>query len=177
MPIASVEYSSPEHLLGHPTDTRSDVYGLGVVAYELLTCHVPFTLDRERLYTLVVQMLTERPRLPSAVAPQPLSPEIDAIILRALASDPAARYPTPGVFADALAVPAEFTADVLLPLPNLAAAPPAPAEAPAGLDIFPTQHVSPAEAVTPDIASITTAPVAGPVHNSTRRRFLKLCRH
>jgi serine/threonine-protein kinase len=176
MPIASIEYSSPEHLLGHPTDPCSDVFGLGVVAYELLTCHVPFTLDRERLYTLVVQMLTERPRLPSAVAPQPLSPEIDAVILRALASDPAARYPTPGAFADALAVPAEFTADVLLPLPNIAAAPPAPAEAPAGLDIFPTQHVSPAEALIPDIAEVDTEPLAKR-QRRRERRFLKLRRH
>ncbi|HKB49494.1 MAG TPA: serine/threonine-protein kinase [Ktedonobacterales bacterium] len=172
MPIASVEYSSPEHLLGRAIDTRTDVYGLGVVAYELLTCHVPFTLDRERLYTLLLRLLTEHPRPPSALAPLPA--EVDDVILHALASDPAARYSSPGAFADALAALAGLTSGTLLPI-SMAR----PAEAPAGADIFPDQHqhVPALGAGILDISSVATAPVAGPVaYHRTRRRFLKLRR-
>ncbi len=174
MPIASVEYSSPEHLLGRATDTRTDVYGLGVVAYELLTCHVPFALDRERMYTLLLRLLTERPRPPSALAPLPLPAEVDGVILHALASDPAARYPTPGAFADALAALAGLTSDALLPIGVTR-----PSEALAGADIFPDrhQHMPALGTAIPDITSIATAPVAGPAaHHRTRRRFLNLRR-
>jgi hypothetical protein len=99
---------------------------------------------------------------------------VDGIILRALASDPAARYTTPGAFADALAALAGLTTDALLPIGVKRAA-----EAPAGADIFPDQHlhVPTLAAGILDIASIATAPVAGPVaHHRTRRRFLKLRR-
>jgi serine/threonine-protein kinase len=102
MPIASIEYSSPEHLLGRPTDARSDEYALAVVAYEMLTRYVPFALDPERMYTMLVRMLTERPIPPSRLAPEPLPPEVDVVLLKALSSDPNLRYPAPGAFAEDL---------------------------------------------------------------------------
>lgn len=93
-PIASVEYSAAEHMLGRPVDERTDVYGLGVVVYEMLTGKVPFALDNERIYTLVVRMLTERPIPPSTLAPMPLPIGFDSILLRALDAEPKRRFGT-----------------------------------------------------------------------------------
>lgn len=93
-PIASVEYSAAEHMLGRPVDERTDVYGLGVVIYEMLTGRVPFALDNERIYSLVVRMLTERPIPPSTLAPAPLPIGFDTIVLRALDSEPKRRFAT-----------------------------------------------------------------------------------
>lgn len=93
-PIASVEYSAAEHMLGRPVDERTDVYGLGVVIYEMLTGRVPFALDNERIYSLVVRMLTERPIPPSTLAPSPLPIGFDTILLRALDSEPKRRFAT-----------------------------------------------------------------------------------
>ena len=102
-PMASVEYSSPEHLLGRPMDERTDVYGLAVVVYEMLTNHVPFTLVNDELYKLLMQMLTERPPAASSVAPQPLPAGVDGVIGRALDRDPAQRFATASAFYQALA--------------------------------------------------------------------------
>jgi serine/threonine protein kinase len=101
-PIASVEYSAPEHLLGRPTDARADVYGLGVVVFEMLTSCVPFPLDDDRVYTTVVRMLTERPRHPSTLAPHAMPLGLDEVVLRALESDPRRRYSSAGAFSAAL---------------------------------------------------------------------------
>lgn len=102
MPIASIEYSSPEHLLGRPADARADVFGLAVVVYEMLTAHVPFPLYQDRMYTTLLRMLTERPTPPSALCPEQLPTEVDAVILRALASEPAKRFDGAQAFGDAL---------------------------------------------------------------------------
>lgn len=102
-PIASVEYSAPEHLLGRPTDARTDVYGLGVVVFEMLTECVPYPMDGDRIYTTVVRVLTERPRPPSTLAPHPLPAGTDDVVLAALASDPRKRHPSAGAFSAALA--------------------------------------------------------------------------
>ena len=106
MPIASVEYSAPEHLLGRQADGRTDVFGLAVVVYEMLTAHVPFPLYQDRMYTTLLRMLTERPTPPSALCPERLSPHVDEAILRALSSDPEKRFPTLGEFSDALTLAA-----------------------------------------------------------------------
>lgn len=106
MPIASVEYSAPEHLLGRPADGRTDVFGLSVVVYEMLTAHVPFPLYQDRMYTTLLRMLTERPTPPSALCPERLEPEVDQAILRALASDPEKRFASAGIFSEALTVAA-----------------------------------------------------------------------
>ena len=102
LPIASLGYSAPEHLLGRPMDARADVYGLAVIAYELLAGRLPFPPDGDRVYTTVVRMLTERPLPPSTIAPYDLPPAVDNPIMRALAADPERRFATAGQFSDAL---------------------------------------------------------------------------
>lgn len=73
---------NPEH------GARTDVYALGVVAFELLTGQMPY--DGNNLYTLVQNLATKPPKVPSAANPR-LSAAFDAPLLRALAKDPAER--------------------------------------------------------------------------------------
>ena len=163
LPIASIEYSAPEHLLGRPLDGRADVYGLAVVIYELVTGKVPFPLD-PGVYTTVVRMLTERPTPPSRLVPYAVSPEVDAVILRGLDPKPENRFATAGELVAALAR-AATTAPLDL-LPEASAAPSAtPAwpvtatrpEPPAPLPTFPAAApVSPA--VSPTASPPTSAP-------------------
>lgn len=163
-PIASVEYSAPEHLLGRETDARSDVFGLGVVVYEMLTCHVPFPVDYDRLYTTIVKMLTERPTPPSRLSPNPLPPSADDVVLSALESDPRRRFYSAGAFAEALVRAAHAATSGPLPGPGTSG--PLPEMRTSGPLPAPVYQQPPAP----------PAPVGRPVHvtpsgTSTRRPF------
>jgi serine/threonine-protein kinase len=100
-------HPAPEQVAGQPIDERADVYGLGAVLYQMLTGHAP----RGRLV---------RPgRLGIRV-----SDDIEAIVSRALASDPADRFPTAAAMADALSVAAPVRESRFSPLPALFVAAP-----------------------------------------------------
>lgn len=92
-PEGTPEYLSPEQVLGNPGDERSDLYGWGVVIYELLTGLVPFT-GATPLAALEAH-LTGR-----AVPPRALRPDtpagLDAVIRRALRRSPEERHPDAG---------------------------------------------------------------------------------
>ena len=82
-------YLPPEALRGEETDWRGDVYALGVVAYQIATGVRPF---REPTPEKMRQAILERkPDPPSTINPK-VAPELDRIILRCLAKDPAQRY-------------------------------------------------------------------------------------
>jgi serine/threonine-protein kinase len=83
-------YMSPEQARGKDVDHRSDIYSLGVIAFELFAGAQPFVHDTAM--DLVVAHLHEPPRVPSAVRPG-LAPAIDALVLQMLAK-PAAARPT-----------------------------------------------------------------------------------
>ena len=82
--LGTLEYMSPEQLMGKQLDGRSDVYGLGVVAYELMTGQLPFP-DATGPAQLIAAQLKKVPRMPSRVNPSvQIPPEVDALILRML---------------------------------------------------------------------------------------------
>jgi serine/threonine-protein kinase len=98
MVMGTPAYMAPEQLTGQPPDTRSDIYSLGVVLYQLLTGHAPFTGDTT---AVISGHLTREPPPPREQVPD-LPPALDAVVLQALAKQPEHRFRSAGVFAQAL---------------------------------------------------------------------------
>ncbi|MGB2873917.1 MAG: Stk1 family PASTA domain-containing Ser/Thr kinase [Gaiellaceae bacterium] len=89
--IGTAQYLSPEQARGSPVDQTSDLYSVGVVLYELLTGQVPFTGDTP--LEIAMKHLSEVPKPPSELRPE-VPHDLDLVVLRALAKDPADRYST-----------------------------------------------------------------------------------
>jgi beta-lactam-binding protein with PASTA domain/predicted Ser/Thr protein kinase len=87
--IGTAQYLSPEQAQGSPVDQTSDVYSVGVVLFEMLTGQVPFTGDTP--LEIAMKHLSEVPRPPSELRPD-VPHDLDLVVLRALAKDPADRY-------------------------------------------------------------------------------------
>ncbi|MEO6953964.1 MAG: serine/threonine-protein kinase [Polyangia bacterium] len=99
--IGTPTYMSPEQCEGRGLiDSRSDVYSLGVVLYELLTGRVPF--PGEGFGEILVAHLTKEPELPSTLNPA-IPPELEAIVMHAIEKDRARRFQTMEEFGAALA--------------------------------------------------------------------------
>ncbi|HEY8491541.1 MAG TPA: protein kinase [Dehalococcoidia bacterium] len=92
-------YLAPEQVEGARLDGRTDVYALGLVLYELLTGTLPFQADN--VAALATQRLVRDP-VPLRQRNPALSPELEAIVMTALARDVNQRFPTAGEFAAAL---------------------------------------------------------------------------
>jgi serine/threonine-protein kinase len=109
--MGTAQYLSPEQAQGHAVSASSDIYAVGIVLYELLTGVVPF--DGETAVTIALKQVSATPPPPSTVvahapgapgtgpagvggpppgSPDAIPPELDAIVLRALAKDPAERF-------------------------------------------------------------------------------------
>jgi serine/threonine-protein kinase len=87
--MGTAQYLSPEQAQGYSVSAASDLYSIGVILYELLTGVVPF--EGETAVAVAFKQVSAEPRPPSELNPAiPLS--LDAVVLRALAKDPAARY-------------------------------------------------------------------------------------
>jgi len=97
--MGSVHYFSPEQARGEPATVASDIYSLGIVLYEALTGQRPFSGDGAAAVALA--RLTTTPPRPSALRPG-VPPELDSIVLRAMALDPGQRFPTAVAMAGAL---------------------------------------------------------------------------
>ena len=97
--LGTLAYAAPEQLSNGPVDARTDVYALGVIAYEMLAGRRPF--DAQNGLTLVQQTMTEPPAHPGSHRAG-LSPAIDAVVLRAIEKDPAARWKSVSDFVRAL---------------------------------------------------------------------------
>ncbi len=117
--MGTAQYLSPEQAQGHAVSAASDIYAVGIVLYELLTGTVPF--DGETAVTIALKQVSAVPLPPSAVlssayarspgavstgAPAParaaIPPELDAVVLRALAKNPAERFTDADEFIAAL---------------------------------------------------------------------------
>ncbi len=89
--IGTAQYLSPEQARGEPVDARSDVYSLGCVLYEIVTGEPPFVGDSP--VAVAYQHVREDP-IPPSQKHAGISPELDAVILKALAKNPDNRYQT-----------------------------------------------------------------------------------
>ena len=87
--VGSAPYLSPEQLRGEVGDARSDIYALGVVLFQMLTGRLPFEADTAM--AMAFKHLEEQPRPPAELEPG-IPEALDAVVLRALAKDPADRF-------------------------------------------------------------------------------------
>ncbi len=87
--MGTAQYLSPEQARGAPVTAASDLYSAGVVLYEMLTGKTPFTGDTP--IEIAMKHLNELPHPPSELRDD-IPPELDLIVLRALAKDPHERY-------------------------------------------------------------------------------------
>jgi len=114
-------YMSPEQARGDPTDSRTDIYSLGIVLYELLAGRVPFEADSTM--GVLMKQISEPP------APIPgLHPAVQQVIDRALAKLPADRFQTPLELARALEAALQKITDspTIMPSASMQARDPAP---------------------------------------------------
>lgn len=140
--MGTPQYLSPEQARGETATPASDVYGLGVVAFECLTGHRPFEKESP-VATALAHLHDPVPPLPDSVPA-----DLAAVVGRALAKVPAERYPDASAFAAALRGTGEATTQVV-PLPMTPAA-----DAPA-------TQVLPATGVLPLAGAAAAAGAAG----------------
>ena len=94
-----LEYMSPEQAMAGPLDAKTDIYSAGVVLYEMVTGQVPFAGKSE--LDLLRSHISAAPKPPMEINPL-VSPDLNRIILTALAKNPADRFQTAAEFRAAL---------------------------------------------------------------------------
>jgi serine/threonine protein kinase len=109
--LGTPSYSSPEQVESKPLDGRSDLYSLGVVAYELFTGKVPFMADTTP--SLYYKIVHEEPPSPSQVNARVADP-IEQALLKAIAKQPDQRYQSGQEFAVALSAAVEHVKGQLI---------------------------------------------------------------
>ena len=87
--LGTSAYLAPEQIRGEPVDRRTDIFALGVVAYELFTYRKPFR--GEHLSTVLYRILNEQPEAIESIAPE-VPPALIAVTRRALEKSPDKRY-------------------------------------------------------------------------------------
>src|SRR3954469_15205137 len=86
--LGTAQYLSPEQAQGHPVSARSDLYSTGILLYESLTGRVPF--DGDSPVTIALKQVSEEPIPPAELNPA-VSPQLEDVVLHAMAKDPAWR--------------------------------------------------------------------------------------
>ncbi|MEN9846233.1 MAG: hypothetical protein RIS36_1380 [Pseudomonadota bacterium] len=87
--VGTIDYVAPEYMLKSQVDWRSDIYALGILAYEMVSGESPF--KGESVYATMTKRLKTDPAPPSSLRAE-CPPELDRIILRAMQRDPESRY-------------------------------------------------------------------------------------
>jgi serine/threonine protein kinase len=149
--MGTPQYISPEQAQGQPATPASDVYSLGVVAFECLTSERPFVAPTP-VATALAHVREPVPPLPDSVPA-----DLAAVVTRSMAKDPADRYPDAAAFATALRDPSAAAATAVVP---------AAAAAAEGTTVMPA--VTPAPAPTPADGT----PVPPPEEEKRRPRWL-----
>ncbi|WVK89633.1 protein kinase [Dactylosporangium sp. AC04546] len=93
--LGTASYIAPERAGGQPASARSDIYSLGVVAYQCLAGRLPF--EGESLLQIALRHANDAP----PPLPDDVPAGVQAVVARALAKDPAERWPSGAAFADA----------------------------------------------------------------------------
>jgi serine/threonine protein kinase/streptogramin lyase len=91
--VGTVDYVAPEQIAGHHVDARTDVYSLGCVLFHTLAGRVPFYRDSD--ISKIYAHMHDPPPPVRTVAPW-LPPDFDTVLQRAMAKEPADRYPSAG---------------------------------------------------------------------------------
>lgn len=145
------QYMSPEQAMGADVDTRSDLYAVGVLLYQLLTGVVPFA--SANTVEVLTRHVTEPPRSPSEVAPKlALPPRLERLVLDALAKSPDDRPRSASA----------FRAELLAIAATAAELPQAPVSPPLQLTPVSASIVAPAQPTRIAAASPTAETVAAP---------------
>ena len=97
--LGTAQYLSPEQAQGMEVTAASDLYSIGVMLFETLTGQVPFEGDSP--VAVALKQVSEQPRPPSELNPN-VSPALDAVVLKALAKNPANRFGSADDFLRAL---------------------------------------------------------------------------
>jgi serine/threonine protein kinase len=90
--VGTPHYMSPEQARGQPVDGRSDLYAFGLMLYRAVTGVVP--IDGPDALAVLRKQVLELPYHPMILAPGAVSPQLDGLIMKLLAKDPARRYQT-----------------------------------------------------------------------------------
>ncbi|HWO23268.1 MAG TPA: serine/threonine-protein kinase [Kofleriaceae bacterium] len=157
--IGTLEYMAPEQIIGSETDHRTDLYTLGVVAYEMITGRRPFD-DAGGATGLMTALMTRAPVPPSTMFHRDCFPAVvDQLILRCLASDPQDRFADARELADAIddilinASPATVGMNATLP-----GAGPFVGRLPARRAVSLAASLAPSAMAAPAMAAISAAP-------------------
>jgi eukaryotic-like serine/threonine-protein kinase len=167
MVFGTPEYMAPEQARGDELDARCDIYATGVMLYEMLTGSVPFT-GATPLNVLTAH-LTMPPPPPSSKNPnRRIPPALEAVVMHAIAKDPAARYATASELSAALVRARASPQDTHSIRPGIyridgdaSVDDGARATIPAPVPSFPSSTVSEAASGVPRVSSIPPAPAAG----------------
>lgn len=125
--VGTPSYMSPEQAQGKPLDSRSDVYSLGIMLFEMMTGRRPFIGDTP--YGIAIMQVTTPPPLPRTLNPE-VTGAVEQVILKSLKKHPENRYPTAVQLAESLRLAIERPESIHdtqprpLPAPQALEAPP-----------------------------------------------------